>query len=107
MHAVPASVHCVPLVQQAWFSLPHSQTPPLHVPEDPVVGFTQAAVSATQRFDEQHAVLSMHVLLAQHGFPVTPHGRQMLLVVSHDSVLSPHFAPVVQQGSPAPPHFRH
>jgi hypothetical protein len=30
--AVPGSVHWVPVVQHAWFSLPHSQMPALHVP---------------------------------------------------------------------------
>jgi hypothetical protein len=49
----------------------------------------------------------MQALLAQHGLPVTPHGLHTLAVVSQASVASPHLAPLVQQGSPAPPHFKH
>ena len=30
--AVPASVHTTPVLQHAWFSLPHSQAPAAQVP---------------------------------------------------------------------------
>ena len=87
--------------------MPHSQTPLLQVPAVPVAAIEQAVWLATQRLAEQQAVLSVQVLLAQHGLPVTPHGLHTLAVVSQASVASPHLAPLVQQGSPAPPHFKH
>ena len=105
--AVPASEHATPVLQQSWFSLPHSQMPAVQVPLYPV-GITHEAPGATQRFDEQHAPAELHLLPGQHGFPVTPHGRQVVgdTEVSQTFVVSLHRLPA-QQGSPGPPHFKH
>jgi hypothetical protein len=67
-----------------------------------------AAPGATHRFDEQHAPAALHLLPGQHGFPVTPHGRQAAgeTEVSQTFVVSLHRLPA-QHGSPGPPHFRH
>jgi hypothetical protein len=104
---VVGSVHWTPVPQQSWFSLPHSQSPAAQVPLYPVV-ITQEAPGATQRFDEQHAPAELHLLPGQHGFPVTPHGRQVAGAtdVSQTLVVSLHRLPV-QHGSPGPPHFKH
>jgi hypothetical protein len=106
MQAVVGSVQVVPIEQQVWFSFPHSHTPATHMPADDVSGFTQLDAWATQRFDEQQSVAVAHLLPGQHGFPVTPHGRQVFELVSQATDGSPQRLPV-QQGSPAPPHFRH
>jgi hypothetical protein len=63
--------------------------------------------------DEQQAAGSVQVptvlpaAAAQHGLPVNPHGRQTLPVGSQARLASPHLLPIVQQGWPAPPHFKH
>lgn len=105
--AVPASVHATPVPQQSWFSLPHSQAPAAQVPLYPVV-ITHEAPGATHRFEEQQAPAELHLLPGQHGFPVTPQGRQVLgdTEVSQTFVASLQRLPV-QHGSPGPPHFRH
>jgi hypothetical protein len=87
--------------------LPHSQTPAAHVPVEPVVVIVQVDPAATQRLEEQQAPAALQgVVPAQQGFPVTPHGRQTPAVVSHTFVGSLHWLPG-QQGSPAPPQWRH
>jgi hypothetical protein len=86
--------------------LPHSQTPAAQVPLSPVLVMEQLEPVATQRFEEQQSPLAAHLLPAQHGLLVTPHGLHTLLLLSQDSVVSEQRLPA-QQGSPAPPHFRH
>ena len=105
--AVPGSEHWTPVPQHSWFSLPHSQVPALQVPLKPVV-IVQLAPVATQRFDEQQFPAVLHLLPAQHGLPVTPHGRQVegTMDVSQTLVASVQRLPA-QHGSPGPPHFRH
>jgi hypothetical protein len=66
----------------------------------------QVPPAATHRFDEQHAPVSLQVLPAQHGLPVTPQGRQTPLLVSHTLLAPVHTLPE-QHGSPAPPQCRH
>jgi hypothetical protein len=104
-HTVPGSVQAAPLLQQAWPVLPHSHRPATHVPASSVVGIVQAAVSATQRPEEQQPV-PVHTLPAQQGLPARPHTLHVLLDVSQTLPASLHTLPG-QQGSPAPPHFIH
>ena len=68
----------------------------------------QAAPGATHRFDEQQLPVVLHLLPAQQGLPVTPHGRQVGVPTdaSQTFVASLHLLPA-QHGSPGPPHFRH
>jgi hypothetical protein len=83
--------------------LPHTQLPPEQVPAAPVVGITHAAISATQRFEEQQA-LPLHMLPVQHGLPATPHNLQ---VPTSQTTPAPVQMLPGQHGSPAPPHFMH
>ena len=106
MQAFVGSAHTVPVVQQGSPSFPHSQVPARQVPDENVVGFTQADICATHRFDEQQSVAVVHLLPGQQGLPVTPHGRQVFELVSQTTDGSPHRLPA-QHGSPGPPHFRH
>jgi hypothetical protein len=90
-------------LQHAWPILPHWQVPATHVPLEPVAGIVQAAFSATQRLDEQHAV-PLHMLPVQQGLPATPHSLHV--PASHTTPEPVQMLPG-QHGSPAPPHFMH